>query len=143
MPQSAGESSSSEQEGSSSSDNSSSSSSEESSSSSSSRERKRMKKKVSKDKVNWDLMYEMGPRDQRPKHLQSRKIVNSLSLGKLLQYKEHYEKEAERKGLGSAVFSLDMKIRKTRYKKMTDDSQTKLHPARFTRLPLVLPRKYW
>ena len=85
----------------------------------------------------------MWPRDQRPKHLQSKEIVNSLSLGKLLQYKEHYEKEAEKKGLGSAVFGRDTKIKKTKYKKMTDNGQTKLHPARFARLPLVPPKKYW
>ena len=54
----------------------------------------------------------MWPRDQRPKHLQSKEIVNSLSLGKLLQYKEHYEKEAEKKGLGSAVFGRDTKIKR-------------------------------
>ena len=88
-------------------------------------------------------MNEMWPRDQRPKHLQSKEIVNSLSLGKLLQYKEHYEKEAEKKGLGSAVFGRDTKIKKTKYKKMTDNGQTKLHPARFARLPLVPPKKYW
>ena len=128
-----------------SSDSSMSSDDDSSSQSSSSESEKKRKKgkKASREQVNWDLINEMWPRDQRPKHLQKKKIVNSLSLGKLLQYKEHYEKEAEKKGLGSAVFGKDMKIRKTKYKKMTDDGQTKLHPARFSRLPLAPPRKYW
>jgi hypothetical protein len=38
----------------------------------------------------------MWPIERRPHHLQSRKVVERLSLGKLMRYKEIYEKEAEK-----------------------------------------------
>ena len=104
---------------------------------------RRKKQGKQKNTLNWDLINETWPKEQRPKHLQSKKVVSSISLGKLLQYKEHYEREAEKKGLGEAIFGKDTKMKKTKFKKMTDDGKKKLHPARFCRLPLAQPKKYW
>jgi hypothetical protein len=95
------------------------------------------------DKVTWDLMNEMWPIERRPHHLQNRSIVQKLSLGKLMRYKEIYEKEAEKQGLGAALYGKDQKAKKQKFKAATDDGHTKLHKARFCRLPLVQPKKYY
>jgi hypothetical protein len=88
-------------------------------------------------------MNEMWPVDRRPHHLQSKDVVKKLSLGKLMKYKEIYEKEAEKQGLGAALYGKDSKPRKTRFKSGTDDGHTRLHKARFCRLPLSAPKKYF
>ncbi len=65
--------------------------------------------------MNWDLINEMWPLEARPKHLQKRKIVEKMELGQLMKFKEHYEKEAEKKGLGEAACGSDMKAKKVKY----------------------------
>jgi hypothetical protein len=88
-------------------------------------------------------MNEMWPIDRRPRHLQNKKIATRLSLGKLMRYKELFEKEAEKQGMGAALYGKDMKLKKQRYKKFTDDGYAKLHAARFCRQPLAPPKKYY
>ena len=132
----------------SSSGDSSTSSSGESSSRSSSSEagggkKRKQKGKRKKRDVNWDLINEMWPINNRPKHLQRRSVVKKMELGQLMRFKEHFEKEAERKGLGAAACGTDLKAKKVRYQAMSDDSFKKLHPARFNRQPLAAPKKYW
>ena len=125
---------------------SSESSSSESSSQSSSEEQQRKKSKKKKGtgkEVMWDLVNEMWPVESRPKHLQKRRIIEKMELGQIMKFKEHYEKEAEKRGMGSAACGSDMKVKKVKYKGGTDDSFSKLHPARFCRQPLALPKKFW
>jgi hypothetical protein len=88
-------------------------------------------------------MNEMWPIERRPHHLQNRKIVQKLSLGKLMRYKEIYEKEAEKQGMGAALYGKDMKCKKTTFKRCSDDGVQKLHKARFCRMPLAQPKKYY
>jgi hypothetical protein len=93
--------------------------------------------------VNWDLINEMWPIANRPRHLQKRRVVERMELGQLMKFKEHFEKEAEKKGLGAAACGTDLKAKKVKYAAMTDDSFKRLHPARFSRQPLAVPKKYW
>jgi hypothetical protein len=101
------------------------------------------KKSKRKRNVDWELMEDMWPEEDRPKKLRSRKFVESITIDQFFKYKEHYEKEAERKGLGSAVFGKDKKPKVKKYKAMKDDGESRLHPARFVGLPRVDPSKYW
>ena len=114
------------------------------SSSSSSGERKKKKRKKRVRTGMWELVNEMWPLDTRPKLLQSRKTVEKMSIAEISQFKEHYEKEEEKKGAGSAVYGKDRKLKPVSFEKGKDDGVTRLHPARFElRMPLCAPKKYW
>ena len=82
--------------------------------------------------------------EARPKLLQSRKVVESMSIAEISQFKAHYEREEEKKGGGAAVFGKDRKLKTVELKKGRDNGTTKLHEARFElRMPLCMPKKYW
>ena len=85
----------------------------------------------------WDLVNEMWPLDTRPKLLQSRKTVEKMSIAEISQFKDHYEKEEEKKGAGSAVYGKDRKLKPVNFKKGSNDGVSKLHAARF-QLPVCL-----
>lgn len=129
---------------SSSSDTSSSDSASESDSSASSSAKNSSKKKKGKGKsIDLELLEVLWPREDRPRKLQSKKVLKDLSMTKLMKMKELFEKEQEKKGLGAAIFSKDRKPKARKYKKMTDDGEKKLHPARFESMPRVDPKEYW
>ena len=93
--------------------------------------------------VDLELLEELWPSEDRPAKLQRKKGLKGLSMSKLMKLKAEFEKEAERKGLGKAVYGRDCKPKKKKFKSMTDDAETKLHPARFECMPLVEPAKFW
>ena len=67
-----------------------------------------------------------------------------MTIAEISQFKDHYEKEEEKKGAGSAVYGKDQKLKPVSFKKGKDDGVSKLHPARFElRMPLSVPKKYW
>lgn len=51
--------------------------------------------------------------------------------------------EREKKGLGSDAFGRDIKPKKKRFGKATDDGERRLHAARFLPLPFGEPSGYW
>ena len=106
------------------------------------KKKKESRRRRENDK-NWELLSDMWPVETRPAHLQKKKNTLGMTLDMLLRCKEQYEKEAEKKGLGSAVYGRDGKVKPKMFKKMEDDGRKKLHPARWERLPVVEPRKYW
>lgn len=126
---------------------SSSDSSSESTSSASSEDslggHKTAKKKRSGKSVDLDLLEELWATEERPKKLQSKSGLKGYTIPKLMKLKEQFVKESERKGLGTAIYGKDQKPKKKKYKKMTDDGELRLHPARFDGLPLSTPSKYW
>lgn len=101
--------------------------------------------RVKRGKLDWELLEELWPAEDRPKALQSRKSVvkQGLSMAELMDMKEQFMKEQERKGVGAAVFGRDRKPKKMKFKAMKDDGERKLHPARFVGLPRVEPKLYW
>ena len=46
----------------------------------------------------WDLVNEMWPVEARPKLLQSRRVVEKMTIAEISQFKAHYEQEEEKKG---------------------------------------------
>jgi len=134
-----GSSSSSSSEGSE--DSSSSSDSSVVSSDSGKGHREGKKKKAKQGK--WGILNDIWPLERRPRKLQDRRYVEQLSWRTLSALQDRYEKEAERKGVGAAIFGKDQKLRKTTFKKKADDGVARLHPARFLRLPLAAPSRYW
>ena len=92
----------------------------------------------------WDLVNEMWPVEARPKLLQSRRVVEKMTIAEISQFKAHYEQEEEKKGGGAAVFGKDKKLRAVEFKKGKDNGTSKLHEARFElRMPFCMPKKYW
>ena len=79
----------------------------------------------------WDLVNEMWPVEARPKLLQSRRVVEKMTIAEISQFKAHYEQEEEKKGGGAAVFGKDKKLRAVEFKKGKDNGTSKLHEARF------------
>jgi hypothetical protein len=106
-------------------------------------ERKKGKKSKKEDK-DWELMEELWPAEDRPRRLQDREYVMGVySVSKLMRLKDQFEKETAKKGIGSAVFGKDKKPKSVKFKKMKDDGEMQLHPARFVSLPRVDPAKFW
>jgi hypothetical protein len=56
--------------------------------------------------------------------------VNKMSLGKAMKYKELYDKEKAKRGVGDAAFGKDQRVKATKYRAMKDDGRKRLHPAR-------------
>ena len=86
----------------------------------------------------------MWPRQDRPKHLQSRRVINSMSISEISQFKANFLMEEEKKGGGCALYGKDQVLKAVKFKKGRDDGRGRLHEARFKlRMPICLPRKYW
>ena len=81
---------------------STSSGADSSSSESSSEEDKKGKKKKRKT-VDMELLDELWPTEDRPTKLRKARGIGGLSMSKLMQLKEQFEKESEKKGMGAAV----------------------------------------
>ena len=66
-----------------------------------------------------------------------------MTIAEVSQFKEHYEKEEEKKGAGSAVYGKDRKLKPVSFEKGKDNGVARLHPAWFElRMPLCAPKKY-
>jgi len=109
----------------------------------SSLEKKGKRKKKGKESATWALLNDIWPVEERPKKLQDRRYVGKLSWPTLMALQDRYEKEAEKKGMGSAIYGKDRKLRKIRFKGKEDDGYARLHRARWLRLPMAAPDKYW
>ncbi len=105
--------------------------------------KKKKKEKSSDKEAKWQLLNDIWPVEMRPRKLQDRDYVNRQSWRTLHALQDRYEKEAERKGFGAAIFGKDQRIKKTKFPKKTDNGYEKLHPARWLRLPMAAPEKYW
>jgi hypothetical protein len=55
---------------------------------------------------------------------------------------ELFAKREEKMGAGRAVFMKDLKHRKIKYKKFSDNGVKRLHPAQFNPLPTVDPQSW-
>lgn len=95
------------------------------------------------EEATWTLLNDIWPLEERPRKLQDRRYVRKLSWQTLMGLQDRYEKEMEKKGVGAAIFGKDRKLGKVQFKKKADDCCSRLHPARWLRLPMVAPEKYW
>jgi hypothetical protein len=81
--------------------------------------------------------------EDRPPSLQKRSVVGRHTLNELSMFKRDLAEEQNKRNLGEDVFTRDSKVPKTKYKKMTDDSKKRFHPARWNRQPLVPPKAFF
>jgi hypothetical protein len=65
-----------------------------------------------------------------------------LTVCSLCSAVELFAKREEKMGAGRAVFMKDLKPRKIKYKKFSDDGVKRLHPARFNPLPTGDPQSW-
>ena len=94
--------------------------------------------------VHWDLVNSMWDIRDRPVHLQNKKVVSSMTLTEIAQFKANYLMEEEKKGGGDALFGKDQRLKRTVFEEEDDDGDRRLHEARFLlRIPIALPKKYW
>ena len=97
--------------------------------------------KGSTGRVHWDLVNAMRAFEDRLRHLQDRKVVASMTIMEISQFKDHFEKEEQRKG-GGAIFGKDHMLKAKRFKGEVDNGREKLHQARFNlRMPISLPKQ--
>lgn len=66
-----------------------------------------------------------------------------MDIGQAMKYKELYDKEEAKRGMGNAAYGKDQRVRATKYPAMKDDGRKRLHPARTERMPFVEPHVYW
>ena len=82
--------------------------------------------------------------ESRPKLLQDKKRVEGMTIAEISQFKAHFEKEEEKKGVGAGVFGKDKKLSPVKVKKCVDDGDRQLSSSRFDlRMPVSAPKKYW
>jgi len=106
--------------------------------------RKKKRKSKMDRKVHWELVNSMWSLADRPEHLQDRDVVEKMELSEIMTFKDHYMKEAEKMGSGSALFGRDQDLKKVKVEKGYDDGKKLLHSFRFEmRLPVCAAKKYW
>ena len=104
---------------------------------------KKKRKKRKKAGTIWARLKDIWAMEARPEHMRHRRGIANMSLGEIIKYKEHFEKEAEKRGVGEAIFGRDQRLRSKQFPAQKDDGSSRLHPARWERLPMVEPKKYW
>ena len=94
---------------------------------------------------NWSLLASIWPVDERPENLRREEVVNAIDFTNLLAMAK-YNKEVNystSSGASKTSFTKDTLPSTTLFKEGRDDAVKKLHPARFLRLPLANPKKWW
>ena len=91
----------------------------------------------------WEKLKDIWCMESRPSHMRHRSGIQGMSLSEIMKYKEHYELESQKRGVGAAIFGRDQRVKPRRYKSQRDDGVARLHPARWERLPMAEPKKYW
>ena len=92
----------------------------------------------------YSLLEPFWAASQRPKHLQSREIINKMSMADIsamFSMKESLDKK--NKGELTEAFVKDKKPPRVTYKTSDDDRNKILHPASFLRLPIRDFEKWW
>jgi hypothetical protein len=93
--------------------------------------------------TQFEMFNEIYPLEDRTPALQKKSVVGRYSLDVLMKYQARLDEKEKKENLGEEVFAKDARYPKTKYKKMSDDGKKKLHTARWNRLPLVPPQKYY
>ena len=92
----------------------------------------------------WKMVEKYYPIDKRPEELMNKKIVKRLKLSDLNDITDFFQKtEKLRNGNNIESLSKDKKPKTKKFKVAKDDCDRRLHPARFCRLPISNPTKWW
>jgi hypothetical protein len=89
------------------------------------------------------MFNDIYPLEDRPPRLRKKSVVGRYSLDELMKYQARLHEKEKKENLGEEVFAKDARHPKTKYKKMSDDGRKRLHTARWNRLPIVPPHKYY
>ncbi len=93
--------------------------------------------------TQFEMLNDIYPIEDRPPRLRKKKVVGRYSLDELMKYQKQIIEKEKKENLGEEVFAKDAGNPKTKYKKMSDDGRKRLHTARWNRLPIVPPHKYY
>ena len=92
----------------------------------------------------YSILESLWPRSQRPKELQSKKVINSMAWDELLAlYKINNIKEKSNKGELFEKFCKDKRPPAKKYREAKDDRYRLLHAASFERLCVRDYDKWW
>lgn len=90
------------------------------------------------------LFEELWEKEDRPKKYQDPKEFNKLPQATAFAlHKAFTEKNKQRKGTNYEAFSKLKKLKERKFGKGNDDGYTKLHAARFLRIPYGPAKKWW
>ena len=89
------------------------------------------------------LLEDAWPRELRPPYLQKKSGIGQMTFNDLMSLKEQIGKEEGNRNLGQEIFRQDGVPKKIKHKAQTDNGRSKLHLARYHRLPLVHPKEYF
>ena len=60
---------------------------------------KKKRKKRKKAGTIWNRLKDIWAMEARPEHMRHQRGIANMSLGEIIRYKEHFEKEAEKRGV--------------------------------------------
>jgi hypothetical protein len=107
------------------------------------RKAKKKRRRAEKARRHFEACNEAWDIDSRPDCLKTVKQCYRYKMNVILGMKTECNREAERRNLGEDIFLRDGKPKKKRIKAQTDNGTTKLHEARFFRLPIAHPKEYY
>ena len=90
------------------------------------------------------VLNQIWPKDKRPEGIKSKKDLSKFSSGDIKNFFDmKATKEKAEKANNYEVLTKDVKPPKKRFKKGSDDCASRLHAARWERLPIIHPKKFW
>ena len=83
----------------------------------------RMKRKGGRagKKLDLDLLEMLWPKEDMPKQLQKKSVIEGTSMSSMLRMKDQYAKEIDKKGMGTTVYDSNQKPNPVKYKAMPTD----------------------
>ena len=90
------------------------------------------------------VLNQIWPKDKRPEGIRSKKDLSKFTSTDLKNFFDmKTTKEKAEKANNYEILTKDVKPPKKRFKKGSDDCASRLHAARWERLPVVHPKKFW
>ena len=96
------------------------------------------KKKRKKARTIWNRLKDIWAMEARPEHMRHRRGIANMSLGEIIKYKEHFEKEAEKRGVGEAIFGRDQRLRSKQFPAQKDHAVPQQPGGRVARRVFLL-----
>jgi hypothetical protein len=101
------------------------------------------RKKLKKQKRKFRAINRSWAPEDRPDDLQTMEDFEDFTYGEAMIMKDNMEKEKKRRDLGEDVCQQDSKPKKIKHKAATDNGTSKLHEARYHRMPICHPKEYY
>ena len=95
------------------------------------------------DGFQWKWIEEVWPRDSRPSILRDKATVNNMSVQDLNLMHDMFIKQQKQETCKLQLLKRDELPPRKKFSEGKDDGQTRLHPARWLRLPFSGPEKWY